>query len=154
LTNSSRRLTLEELKGAVGKSLGASEWVELSQTRINGFADLTEDWQPIHLDPEAGRRAGFGGTVAHGFLTLSMLSVMSYQVLPKLEGETASINYGFDRIRFIAPVPGDARIRGHFRLEEASPRGENWMLRFAVSIEIEGTEKPALTADWLCVYVF
>jgi acyl dehydratase len=154
LTGSTRRLARDALRDAVGTSLGTSEWVDLSQARINAFADLTEDWQPIHLDPDAGRGAGFGGTVAHGFLTLSMLSVMSYQVLPKLEGETASINYGFDRIRFIAPVPGDARIRGHFRLIEASPRGENWMLRFAVSIEIEGAEKPALTADWLCLYMF
>jgi acyl dehydratase len=79
---------------------------------------------------------------------------MSYHVLPKMEGETASINYGFDRIRFIAPVPGGARIRGHFTLKDAKPRGTGWMLRFGVEVEIEGREKPALTADWLGLYLF
>jgi acyl dehydratase len=147
-------LTRESLAAAVGKPLGTSEWMEISQARIGGFADLTEDWQPIHLDPAEGRAAGFAGTVAHGFLTLSMLSAMSYQVLPKMPGETASINYGFDRIRFIAPVPGGSRLRGHFTLSEATPRGNGVMLRFAVSVEIEGQQKPALTADWLCLYLF
>jgi acyl dehydratase len=147
-------LTREKIAEAVGKPMGQSDWVEISQARIDGFADLTEDWQEIHLDPEAGRAAGMGGTVAHGFLTLSMLSAMSYQVLPKMAGETASLNYGFDRIRFIAPVQGGARLRGHFTLSGAEPRGTGWMLRFAVTVEIEGGEKPALTADWLCLYLF
>ncbi len=147
-------LSREELPQQIGQELGSSDWVEISQPRINAFADLTEDWQPIHLDAEEGRAAGFQGTVAHGFLTLSMLSAMSYQVLPKMEGETASLNYGFDRIRFIAPVPGGARIRSHFTLDDAQPRGQGWMLRFGVAVEIEGAEKPALTADWLCLYMF
>ena len=147
-------LTRAKLPEYLGKRLGTSDWVEISQERIAAFADATEDWQPIHLDPDAGRQAGFDGTVAHGFLTLSMLSLMSYHVLPKMDGETASINYGFDRIRFIAPVPGGARIRGHFKLSEAAPRGTDWMLRFDVTVEIEGAEKPALTADWLCLYLF
>lgn len=147
-------LTRENLPQAVGTRIGTSEWLEISQAKIDAFADLTEDWQPIHLEHDAGQAAGFAGTVAHGFLTLSMLSVMSYQVLPQMEGETASINYGFDRIRFIAPVPGGARIRGHFTLDEATPRGNGVMLRFGVTIEIEGMQKPALTADWLCLYVF
>ena len=147
-------LTRETLAEAVGQPLGTSDWVEVGQARINAFADLTEDWQDIHLDPAAGRAAGFGGTVAHGFLTLSMLSKMSYEVLPKMAGESASINYGFDRIRFIAPVPGGTRIRAHFILSEAAPRGQGEMLRFAVTVEVEGQEKPALTADWLCLYLF
>ncbi|MFK7762251.1 MAG: MaoC family dehydratase [Roseobacter sp.] len=147
-------LSRDTLTQRLGEHLGTSDWIELSQTRIDAFADLTEDWQPIHLDAQAGRAAGMGGTVAHGFLTLSMLSAMSYQVLPKMEGETASLNYGFDRIRFISPVPGDARIRGHFALADAQPRGSGWMLRFDVHVEVEGQEKPALTADWLCVYLF
>ena len=147
-------LTRESLAQAVGKPLGTSKWVEISQARIDAFADLTEDWQPIHLDPVAAQSAGFSGTVAHGFLTLSMLSAMSYDVLPKIEGESASINYGFDRIRFIAPVSADARIRSHFTLSAAEARGTGWMLRFAVVVEIEGQEKPGLTADWLCLYLF
>lgn len=147
-------LTRETLPQAVGTSLGTSKWVDVSQARIDAFADLTEDWQAIHLDREAAQMAGFEGTVAHGFLTLSMLSAMSYDVLPKIEGETASINYGFDRVRFVAPVPGGARIRTHFELVEAGPRGDGWMLRLAATVEIEGAEKPALTADWLAYYLF
>jgi len=147
-------LSRENLLQSIGQPIGSSEWFEVRQEQIDAFADVTEDWQPIHLDAAAGRDAGFDGTVAHGFLTLSMLSAMSYQVLPAMPGETASLNYGFDRIRFIAPVPGGARIRGHFTLSDASPRGTGWMLRFAVSVEIEGADKPALTADWLCLYLF
>ncbi|ABG30670.1 MaoC family dehydratase [Roseobacter denitrificans] len=147
-------LTRETLPQAVGKPLGTSKWVQISQARIDAFADLTEDWQPIHLDPDAAQSAGFAGTVAHGFLTLSMLSAMSYDVLPRIKGESASINYGFDRVRFIAPVPAGARIRTHFDLVEAGPRGEGWMLRLAANVEIEGADKPALTADWLAYYLF
>ena len=147
-------LTRESLAQAVGKPLGTSKWVEISQARIDAFADLTEDWQPIHLDPVAAQSAGFSGTVAHGFLTLSMLSAMSYDVLPKIEGESASINYGFDRVRFVTPVPGGARIRTHFDLVEAVPRGAGWMLRLGATVELEGAPKPALTADWLAYYTF
>ena len=147
-------LTRASLRQAVGKPLGTSKWVEISQARIDAFADLTEDWQPIHLDPVAAQSAGFSGTVAHGFLTLSMLSAMSYHVLPKIEGESASINYGFDRVRFVTPVPGGARIRTHFDLVEALPRGAGWMLRLGVTVELEGAPKPALTADWLAYYTF
>ena len=127
-------LNRENLLHSVGQAIGSSDWFDVTQARIDAFADVTEDWQPIHLDLDAGREAGFDGTVAHGFLTLSMLSAMSYQVLP--------------------PVAGGARIRAHFTLSEATPRGTGWMLRFAVSVEIEGSAKPALTADWLCLYLF
>lgn len=148
-------LTREQLQAAVGKPLGTSSWYEIGQERIDAFGALTEDQQPIHDDPAAGQAAGFEGTVAHGFLTLSMLSAMSYEVLPKIEGETASLNYGFDRIRFVAPVPGNTRIRGHFTFDDVTARaGSGLMLRFGVRVEIEGTEKPALTADWLGLYVF
>lgn len=147
-------LNRENLLQSIGQPISTSNWIEVRQERIGAFADVTEDWQPIHLEPKAGEDAGFDGTVAHGFLTLSMLSAMSYQVMPPMPGETASLNYGFDRIRFISPVPGGARIRGHFTLADATPRGNGWMLRLAVSVEIEGTDKPALTADWLCLYLF
>lgn len=145
----------DALAKAVGTPLGTSAWYRIDQNLIDDFGKLTEDTQPIHHDPEAGAAAGFGGTVAHGFLTLSMLSAMSYDVLPEIDGERASVNYGFDRIRFVAPVPGDARIRGHFTLEEVTPRGDDAvMLRFGVTVEIEGGEKPALTANWLGLYLF
>ncbi|MEE4188938.1 MAG: MaoC family dehydratase [Roseobacter sp.] len=146
---------LHDIKARVGTVIGVSDWVEISQQRIDAFADVTEDWQPIHLDPAVGQAAGFGGTVAHGFLTLSMLSAMSYQVLEQMEDESASLNYGFDRIRFIAPVAGGARLRGHFTLADVTERGDNGaMLRFDVTVEAEGVKKPALTADWLCLYLF
>ena len=148
-------ITRDKLLASVGTPLGTSPWMPVGQTMIDAFGQLTDDEQPIHHDPAAGKAAGFGGTVAHGFLTLSLLSAMSYDVLPKIEGETASLNYGFDKIRFVAPVPADARIRGHFKLTEALPRSDNGlMLRFAVSVEIEGEDKPALTADWLGLYLF
>lgn len=148
-------LKRKQLKEAVGKSLGMSSWYLIDQKMIDAFGELTQDRQAIHHDPAVGQSAGFDGTVAHGFLTLSMLSAMSYEVLPKIDGETASLNYGFDRIRFVAPVPGNGRIRGHFTLEEVIPRGKDrLMLRFGISVEIEGSEKPALTADWLGLYLF
>lgn len=148
-------LTRDQLEAAVGKPLGTSSWYDISQERIDAFGALTMDEQPIHHEAAAGQAAGFKGTVAHGFLTLSMLSAMSYEVLPKIEGENASLNYGFDRIRFVAPVAGDGRIRGHFTLAEVNPRGDTGlMLRFGVRVEIQGEEKPALTADWLGLYLF
>lgn len=151
---SGRQVTVSDMRAAVGTRLGTSDWLDITQTRINAFAELTEDRQPIHLDAKAGVDAGFEGTVAHGFLTLSMLSIMSYQVLPTMAGENASINYGFDRVRFVAPVPGGSRIRGHFTLAEAQERGSGWMLRFGVEVEIENRPKPALIADWHCLYLF
>lgn len=118
------------------------------------FCRCHEDWQDIHLDVEAGRAAGFGGTVAHGFLTLSMLSAMARDVLPDIDGQRASVNYGFDRIRFVAPVAGGARVRGHFVLEGVEPRGGDLLLRLDVTVEIEGAARPALQALWRILYLF
>ncbi len=146
--------TREDLTQAVGALLGTSAFVDLTQERIATFADVTEDWQDIHLDVEAGRAAGFGGTVAHGFLTLSMLSAMARDVLPDIDGQRASVNYGFDRIRFVAPVAGGARVRGHFVLEGVEPRGGDLLLRLDVTVEIEGAARPALQALWRILYLF
>ncbi len=146
--------TREDLTQAVGAPLGTSAFVDLTQERIATFADVTEDWQDIHLDVEAGRAAGFGGTVAHGFLTLSMLSAMARDVLPDIDGQGASVNYGFDRIRFVAPVAGGARVRGHFVLEGVEPRGGDLLLRLDVTVEIEGAARPALQALWRILYLF
>ena len=139
----------------IGTEVGVSDWITVDQEMIDQFAKTTHDMQWIHIDPErAAAETPFGGTIAHGFLTLSMLSAMSYDVLPKIEGESASINYGFDRVRFVTPVPGGARIRTHFDLVEAVPRGAGWMLRLGATVELEGAPKPALTADWLAYYTF
>ncbi|MEM6888079.1 MAG: MaoC/PaaZ C-terminal domain-containing protein [Pseudomonadota bacterium] len=148
-------LTREGLSWQVGEVLGVSRWVPLSPARIAAFAEVTEDRQPIHLEAQAGVAAGFDGAVAHGFLTLSMLSTLSYDVLPTIDGSCASVNYGFDRIRFIAPVPAGAQIRARFLLEALEPRGATTeMLTLGASVEIEGQSKPALDALWRVLYIF
>ena len=144
-----------ELAENVGTTLGTSRWFEIAQERIDRFADVTEDWQFIHLDPERAAQTPFGGTVAHGYLTLSMLAPMAYDALPSMEGMRASVNYGFDRIRFLAPVRSGARVRARFDLMEVAPKGDDRLLaRLAVTMEIEGQDSPALSADWLVMYLF
>ena len=119
---------------------------------IDAFAEVTRDRQFIHVDPERAAAKPFGGTVAHGFLTLSLLSAMAYDALPARKG--FGVNYGFDRVRFVAPVRAGARVRGRFALIGRSPRGANETLtRLAVSIEIEGEAKPALVAEWLTLSI-
>ena len=148
------KMTLDELQNAVGTVLGQSDWTLVSAQRIAGFADVTEDWQEIHLDDGAGRAAGFDGAVAHGFLSLSLLSKMSYEALPKISGQTASINYGFDRIRFLAPVPSGARVRATFTLREITARDLRTLsLLLDVTMDIEGQSKPALSALWRVMIV-
>jgi len=143
-------ITRDAYLGLVGKEIGLSAWHTVDQGRIDAFADVTEDHQFIHLDSErAARETPFGGTVAHGFLTLSLLSVFSYEALPKIEGATMGKNYGFDRLRFVSPVRAGSRVRGRFTLTEAVMRKPNELLsRTSVSVEIDGDTKPALAADW------
>jgi acyl dehydratase len=140
----------------VGKEIGISAWHTVDQSRIDAFADVTEDHQFIHIDPErAARETPFGATVAHGFLTVSLLSVFSYEALPKIEGATMGVNYGFDKLRFVSPVRAGSRVRGRFTLTEAKMRGPNELLsRTSVSVEIDGESKPALVADWLGLVYF
>lgn len=142
-------LTLDELKARVGKPLGSSGWFLIDQKRIDAFADITEDWQFIHVDPEAAAKTPFGTTIAHGFLTLSMLSAMVYE-MPVLEGVVMGVNYGFDKVRFLSPVPAGARVRAHFNMKSVddSRPGEVTTI-MDVSVEIEGQEKPALIAEWI-----
>ena len=140
----------------VGTEVGVSSWHLVDQKRIDAFADITEDHQFIHVDPErAVRETPFGSTVAHGFLTVSLLSVFSYEALPKIAGVTRGVNYGFDKLRFIAPVRAGSRLRGRFTLMEAKPRGADALeSRTSVSVEIEGEAKPALVADWIGLIYF
>ena len=138
----------------MGQDIGVSRWFEMDQARIDAFAKITEDEQFIHVDPVRAKETMFGGTVAHGMLTLSMLSAMAYDVLPSLEGMTASVNYGFDRLRFVAPVPSGAQLRARFvlnALDEKTPG--KLMAQVGVTVEIEGAEKPALTAEWRVMYL-
>jgi acyl dehydratase len=143
-------MKIADFQQYVGKEIGLSRWFEITQDRINAFADLTEDWQAIHIDPIAAARTSFGGTVAHGFLILALFSPMLAEMLPNFEDRSMAINYGFDKIRFVSPVPVNARIRGRFTLVEAhaQPNGDQ-MHHFAVRVEIEGLAKPAVVADWL-----
>ena len=144
------RITADQIAGYVGKPIATSKWFAVDQERINRFADLTEDHQFIHVDEEAAARTPLGGTIAHGFLTLSLLSAMAAEGMLVLEGTRMALNYGFDKVRFLQPVPSASKVRGHFSLvkhEERKP-GEH-LFTFEVSVEIEGVEKPALVAHWL-----
>lgn len=147
-------LTTEALRALIGSEVGTSPWILLDQERISRFAVLTEDEQFIHTDPDKARDTPFGGTIAHGFLLLSMLSRMSYDTLPAIAGASMSVNYGFDRIRFLSPVRAGSTIRGRFTLSDVQPKGErDVMLRVAVAIEIEGAARPAVVADWLILFI-
>jgi acyl dehydratase len=140
----------EAVKDHVGKEIGVSDWVRIDQARINQFADVTEDHQFIHVDPEAAKATPFGGTVAHGFLTLSMLSRMARGTLLVLEGVKMGVNYGFEKVRFMAPVKSGKRIRARFTLMSAEERSPGqWQFKYAVKVEIEDESKPALVAEWL-----
>jgi acyl dehydratase len=142
-----------ELAAMVGRSF-VSRWLAVDQERIDAFAKVTEDEQFIHVDPERAGATAFGGTVAHGFLTLSLLSAMAYSALPRIEGAVHGVNYGFDKVRFIHPVRSGSRVRGHFTLQAVTPRSaREWQLRYEVSVEIEGAQKPALAAVWLTMQV-
>ena len=139
-----------ELQGLIGQEVGVSKWFEVSQARIDAFADCTEDHQFIHVDPEAAKATPFGGTIAHGFLTLSLASAMSYDAVAPLEGVVMGVNYGFDKLRFLAPVLAGSRVRGRFRLLSAEDKGNGrWLRKHELTVEIEGGDKPALIAEWL-----
>jgi acyl dehydratase len=147
-------IALARLQEKIGSETGVSRWFEITQDRIDAFADVTEDWQFLHVDPEAAKATPFGGTIAHGFLTLSMLSAIAYDALPRVEGTAMGVNYGFDKIRFVAPVRAGARIRGRFRLAALTQRSPTeWQQRNLVTVEIEGSDKPALIGEWLGLFV-
>jgi acyl dehydratase len=142
--------SIEDIQSRVGSEVGVSDWLLVDQARIDAFADITEDPQFIHIDPEAAAKTPFGGTIAHGFLTLSLLSRMAADTMLRPKDLKMGVNYGFERVRFMAPVRSGKRIRGRFtlaRFEEKKPG--QWQFVHNVSVEIEGEEKPALVADWI-----
>jgi acyl dehydratase len=149
-------VSFEAYQNMIGKEIGVSSWHLVDQNRINVYADVIEDHQFIHVDPErAKKETAFGTTVAHGFLTMSLMSIMSYEVMPLVEGTTMGLNYGFDKLRFISPVRSGSRVRGRFTLMEAKLRKPNELqTRTNVTVEIEGEEKPALVADWIGLIYF
>lgn len=144
-------ITLEQLLDSVGKEVGVSPWRVVSQTMIDQFADATDDHQFIHCDPDrAALETPFGGTIAHGFLLLSLLSAMTFETLPPLEKGKMGVNHGFEQIRFLAPVKTGSRIRARFLLADVKARPSGWVqVTHDVTVEIEGAKKPALTARWL-----
>lgn len=143
-------MDIKELKANVGSRIGTSEWVEVGQDRIDAFADTTLDHEPIHVDPEAARDLGFGGTIAHGFLTLSLLAAFYKTGYPKIDRRSYGLNYGLNKVRFLAPVKCGKRVRGHFTLRDVLEKAPNrYQLTSEVSVEIEGEDKSALVAEWL-----
>ncbi|RQV32385.1 MaoC family dehydratase [Burkholderia cenocepacia] len=143
-------LSPAQLSALVGEELGVSKSLCVDQASINAFADVTHDWQPIHVNEEIARTGPFGSTIAHGFLTLSLLSAMAYDVVPVLEGQRTSINYGLNRLRFLTPVRSGERVRGRFKLKEVVERSPgSYQLTVGVTVEIEHQPKPALVAEWV-----
>ena len=141
---------LDEIRSRIGTEVGVSGWLTIDQSRIDAFADATEDRQFIHVDPETAAQSPFGGTVAHGFLSLSMLSRMAAEAMLIPDNVKMAVNYGLDRVRFIAPVRSGKRIRGRFTLDSIEEKAPGQLLlRHGVTVEIEGVDKPALTAQCL-----
>ncbi|HEU0311465.1 MAG TPA: MaoC family dehydratase [Sphingomicrobium sp.] len=142
--------SIDEIRAKIGHPVGVSDWIDVPQDRITAFADATDDHQFIHVDPAAAAAVGFGGTIAHGFLSLSLLSRMAADVMLIPDTTKMAVNYGLDRVRFLAPVKAGKRVRGHFTLEGADEKAPGqFLIKHQVTVEIEGEEKPALTAQWL-----
>ena len=144
-------MTPQDIAAKVGEVIGTSEWAEMSQERINQFADATGDHQFIHINEEAAKMTPFGGTIAHGFLTLSMIPYLSAESnMPRMEGIKMGVNYGGNKTRFIAPVRAGKRIRGHWKLVEMTEkRPGQWQQIAEITMEIEGEDKPALICEWI-----
>lgn len=142
--------SLDRIRSSVGEEVGVSSWLTLDQDRIGAFADATEDRQFIHVDPDAAAQTPFGGTIAHGFLTLSLLSRMASESILIPETTKMIVNYGLDRVRFLAPVRSGKRVRGRFTLDGLEDKAPGQiLLRHVVTVDIEGEDKPALSAVWL-----
>jgi acyl dehydratase len=142
--------SLDEIRARVGSEVGVSSWLTVDQARIEAFADATDDHQFIHVDPVAAAKTPFGGTIAHGFLTLSLLSRMAAEGMLVPDNIRMAVNYGLDGVRFLAPVKSGRRVRGRFTLDSVQEKAPGqWLLRHIVTVEIEGEDKPALTAVWL-----
>ncbi|MEQ1687228.1 MAG: MaoC family dehydratase [Sphingopyxis sp.] len=144
-------LTPQEMAERVGQTLGSSEWVLVDQEMINKFADATGDHQFIHVNPDMAKMTPFGGTIAHGFLTLSLFPMlMAKSDCPRIDGIKMGVNYGGNKVRFLAPVRSGKRVRGHFKLLELEEkRPGQWQQTLEFSAEIEGEDKPAVIAEWI-----
>ncbi len=142
----------EELFQLVGEELGTSDWFKIDQSRINKFADVTEDHQFIHVDPVRAADSPFGTTIAHGMLTLSLVVHLCENFVPSIDGVHMVVNYGFDRVRFANPVKVDGRVRAVVILKDAKERSGQILVKAKITIEIENESKPALVAEWLTMH--
>lgn len=143
-------MRIEEFRARIGENIGTSDWIMVDQARIDSFADATEDHEPIHVDIEAARNLPFGQTIGHGFLSLSLLAPMYNSAYPPIDGRTYGLNYGLNRVRFLAPVRSGKRVRGHFKLLDLLEKAPgNYQFTHEVTVEIEGEDKPALIAEWI-----
>jgi acyl dehydratase len=144
-------VSAEEFRSKIGSVIGTSDWIQIDQEMINKFADATGDHQFIHVDIERAKTTPFGQTIAHGFLTLSLLPIMSAKAdLPRFDNVKMGVNYGSDKLRFLAPVKSGKRVRGHFKLVSLDEkRPGQWQSMQEVTVEIEGEDKPALICGWI-----
>lgn len=144
-------------EAAKGQTEGTGEWFEVTQDQVNQFADITHDHQFIHVDPEAAKASPFGGTIAHGFLTLSMLTHLCASIpqdMSRFAGILMGVNYGFDKVRFVSPVKVGSRIRATSVLSGVEIKGDNVQTTRTITVEIEGGDRPALVADWITRLVY
>jgi acyl dehydratase len=142
--------TPDSLKARIGQEVGVSDWCLVDQSMIDRFADLTDDHQWIHVDRAAAATSPFGGTIAHGFLVLSLLAKLATAADIVLAGAKMGMNYGFDKVRMTSPVRSGSRIRGRFVLREVTQRGAGqWLVTMTATVEVEGQTKPAIIAEWL-----
>lgn len=151
----SQPISLAQLELQNGNEVGLSDWILIDQAMIDQFAAVTLDNQFIHIDPERAAKTPFGGTIAHGFLTLSLTSKMAEQALAPLEGTVMAVNYGCDKLRFVSPVKSGSRVRGRYVQTKIEKKPHNRIIiHNNLTVEIEGNDKPALIADWLVMFAF
>ncbi|CCW13703.1 MaoC family dehydratase [Rhodococcus aetherivorans] len=143
---------LDEVAAAEGADLGTTDWIEINQDRIDKFAEATGDYQWIHVDPERAEKGPFGGTIAHGLLTLSLLPVLQQQ-LYRVDGIKMAVNYGLDRVRFATPVPADSKVRANVRITRVERLDSALHAHFQTTIEVDGASKPACIVESITRYV-
>ncbi|WP_068544499.1 MaoC family dehydratase [Thalassotalea crassostreae] len=147
-------INARDLQQYVGTETGVSRWFTITQQQINQFGEATHDQQYIHCDPDKAKSSPFGGTIAHGFLSLSLFSAIAYDAAINLENTVMGLNYGFEKIRFLQPVKVDSQVRGRMILADViEKRPGQFLYTWDVTVEIDGEQKPALTAQWLTMTI-
>ena len=152
--SSDRTVNYDALAARIGEELGVSSWYQVDQRMIDRFAELSGDCGFIHVNPAAAAKTRFGGTIAHGLLTLSLTALMASEVLPVISDRAYLLNYGYDKVRMLSPVPTNSKLRGRFRLVDALARSDKQrLMRYSITVELFGAERLALVAEWLSLVV-